>query len=178
MIALNDAVPEAAATDPAAGPAAAAPPPAAPAPVGAAAPAAEAALAFPSETLPAANQASGSATGLVIVPNVVGSTENEARNILKGVGLAAGPVKFVKLESPHEIPRPTLIAPAYAHDPIVIEQDPGAGESVESQTSVALTMSNPTEDVPEPPSLLLYFAALLIVGFFLWRRSSRTDKAA
>jgi len=175
MIALNNEAPEADAAAPAAGGPAAAPPAAAPAPAAAAAPAQDAALAFPSETLPATNQ-SGGGLDTIIVPNVIGFTENEARKEFNDVGLVVGTVIFVKLEQPYRIPRPTLIATAYAHDPVVIFQKPVAGTSVSTGASMEITLETVAEDVPEPPSLLLFLAALLIIGYVLWRRSRRTDE--
>lgn len=177
MIALNNEAPDAEAAAPAAGgPAPTAPPPAPPAAAGAPAPAQDGGLAFPSETLPATESAGGGGIGSVIVPNVIGLTENEARSAFSDVGLVVGSVVFVKLEDPGGGWRPTLIASAYAHDPVVIRQDPVAGTSVTTGASMDITLETVAEDVPEPPSLLVFFAALLIVGYFLWRRSRRTDE--
>ena len=179
MIALNDETPDEASTDPAAGgpgPPAPTTPPATP--VAPATPDQQPSLAFPSDTLPATNDASGTNIDLVTVPNVIGLTESEATDTLNDAGLIVGSVIIVNIEDPKKIRRLVLIAAAHAQDQTVIKQRPSAGANVVPGTSVTLTLGSDTEDVPEPSSLLLFLAALLIVGFFFWRQSQQTNGTA
>jgi hypothetical protein len=137
---------------------------------------------FPSSVLQPTNQAGGSGTGtggadLVVVPNLVGLTEGQARSTLASADLRVGQVTIASLlRSPLDGLMGAALAQTTEQEAVVQSQSPAAGELVPRFTQVDFVLTAAPTDAPEPSTLLLLLVALGALAVLIWwnqRRSAR-----
>jgi hypothetical protein len=169
MVAVSEAAADPAEVAPAAGPAAA---PLAPAAFGL--PGTTTSIggpgSFPSQVFPTATAGGGGGDALVIVPNLIGRTVGEARNMITGSGLSIGRIAISERRAMLD----AIVGVAWAQDQdaaTVIDQSPSPGTQASAGDAVDLTAEF-AMPIPEPASLLLFATGLALIVVVMARRRS------
>ena len=131
---------------------------------------------FPSSTLQPTNQAGGSGgEDLVVVPNLIGLTESEARGKISSADLRVGDVTFARLlRSPLDGIIGVALAQSTGQEPLVSAQDPAPGTRVPPDTRVDIVLVAQATDAPEPSTLPLLLIALGGVALLIWWHKRRS----
>jgi hypothetical protein len=168
MVAVSEAATEAAEAAPAAGPAAAS------VPAGLAFPGTSTTIggpgSFPSQFLPAATAGGGGGEPFVIVPNLIGRTVGEARNMITGARLSIGRIGIRERRAMLD----GIVKVAWAQDQdaaTVIDQSPSPGAEASPGDAVDVTAEF-AMPIPEPASLLLFATGLALIVVVMARRRS------
>ena len=125
---------------------------------------------FPSQVFPAATAGGGGGDPFVTVPNLIGRTVGEARNMITGSRLSIGRIDISERRAMLD----AIVGVAWAQDrdaATVIDQSPSPGTEASPGDAVDLTAEF-AMPIAEPASLLLFATGLALIVVVMARRRS------